>query len=80
MDFNVDLLSLNWLVKHKGNKGIHFLQETHSTTDLEVTQRAKLNEFLQECSIQPLVRPLLDWNEDSEHEHEGSTFKEQQRL
>ncbi|KAK3748950.1 hypothetical protein QZH41_010037, partial [Actinostola sp. cb2023] len=31
-----------------------------------VTQRAKLNGFLQECSIQPLGRPWLDWNEVSD--------------
>ena len=50
MGLNIDLLSLNvrgirnykkcrktlnWLVKHGGNRGISFLQETHSTPDVE---------------------------------------------
>jgi len=59
-------------LKIADDSDILFPAETCSTTSSSgecgdisphIVQRTKLNAFLEECSIQPLRRPWLDWNE-----------------
>jgi len=60
MNLNIDLISLNvrgmrdykknrkmmnWVVKHGGNVGISFLQETHSTPDIEYKWKQRFKGF-----------------------------------
>ena len=52
----------NWVVKHGGNRGITFLQETHSTIDIETewSQRYKGELIMSHGTSNSKGGPLLN--------------------